>query len=180
MEEAEFDKEYYKDLLENNLLEHKERWGNHVLISRPCYVGNCTTRRTSYTRAIFSSFLWRAAPSSSLKSGFPTFCTEEKFDGGDWKALCGTTCRRCLANNREITRRFCLFSRVSVTSVHARFSRDACQHRARWNQTPLFMHRASLLSRSEIRVRMSCLSFCIYADHMHLCTITCLSQSSKI
>jgi len=58
---------------------------------------------------------------SSLKNGFPTFCTEEKFDAGDWKVLCGTTCRRRLANNREITRRFCLFSRVSVTSVHARF-----------------------------------------------------------
>lgn len=30
------------------------------------YVGNCTTRRTSYTRAIFSPFLWRARSSLIL------------------------------------------------------------------------------------------------------------------
>lgn len=99
-----------------------------------------------------------AASFSSLKNGFPTFCTEEKFDAGDWKVLCGTTCRRRLANNREITRRFCLFSRVSVTSVHARFC--ACQHRMRWNQTPLFIHRAFLLNWSKIRVQVMSF-FCI-------------------
>lgn len=111
-------KEYYKDLLQNNLVKKDEET---TYSSRPSYVGNCTTRCTSYTRAIFSPFLWRAASSFSLKSGFPTFCTEEKFDAGDWKALCGTSCRRHLANNQEITRRFCLFSSLSLTSVHARF-----------------------------------------------------------
>lgn len=111
-------KEYYKDLLQNNLVKKDEET---TYSSRPSYVGNCTTRRTSYTRAIFSPFLWHTASSSSLKSGFPTFCTEEKFDAGDWKALCGMSCRHRLANNQEITRRFCLFSRVSLSNVHARF-----------------------------------------------------------
>jgi len=132
--------------------------------SRPSYVGNCTTRRTSYTRAIFSPFLWRAASFSLLKSGFPTFCTEEKFDAGDWKVLCGTTCRHRLANNREITRRFCLFSRVSVTSVHACFCEVACQ---RWNQTPLFMQRAFLLNRNtSSRVIFFCRAYIYVSDHI--------------
>lgn len=117
-EEAGFYKEYYIKLYFKIIFSWGKTRQPHTSSLVPLMPGNCTTRRTSYTRAIFSSFLWRAPSSSSLrwKVAFRLFAPGEKFDPGDWKALCGATCRRCLANNPEVTRRFCLFSGVSVTS----------------------------------------------------------------
>lgn len=102
-----------------------------------------------YTLMIFFSFLWRVwLPSSSLKSGFSTFYIEEKFDTGDWKELCGATGRHRLANNREITRRFCLFSGISLTSrcklASARWtSRNEIKSRCLCIELPFVFERAS-------------------------------------
>lgn len=110
--------ECYKRIrFNNNLLAHRQKCmrkpRSHLVSS---YVGNCATLRTTlYIRDIFFVPLARTASSSSLKSGFSTFCIEKKFDVGDWKELCGATGRHRLANNREITRRFCLFSGVSLS-----------------------------------------------------------------